>query len=983
MGVKKLLDVRIRTLIQNGVHTRQRTFFVIIGDHARDQVANLYYIYTKASPGVRPPVLWCYKNELGFSTNKKRRMKNLKRSIQKGTYDPNTDDPFELFMSSTSIRWLYYKDTHRILGNTFGMCVLQDFEAMTPNILVQTIETVQGGGLVVLMLQTMDSLKQLYTLAMDIHARFKTDSHKVVKARFNERFLLSLSACRTCLILDDELNVMSLSKTSRSIEPVSRTARDAESDGQSPELASLKQSLLDTEIVGQLISKAKTLDQAKAVLTSIDAISEKTLRATVVITAPRGRGKSAALGLSVSAAIAFGYSNVFITSPTPENLKTTFEFVFKGFDSLGWKEHLDYELIQSTNPSWNGCIVRINVFKTHRQTVQYISPTDSNKLGQAELLVIDEAAAIPLPYVKKLLGPYLVFMASTVNGYEGTGRSLSLKLIKQLRESSTMGGSNDAQGRVLKEVSMQDPIRYAENDPVEAWLNHLLCLDATVVKNLKSGCPHPSECDLYYVNRDTLFSYHKASECFLQRLVAIFVSAHYKNTPNDLQMMADAPAHHLFVLLPPIASDATTLPEVLCVIQVCLEGGISSETISENQHRGLRAPGDLIPWTLSQQFQDENFPKLRGARIVRISTHPDYQAMGYGSRALNLLQCYYNGELVNLNRIAGECEPKEPKDGENEESSATLLLKLHERPPEPLHYLGVSFGLTKSLLSFWKKARFFPLYLRLTPNELTGEHTLIMQYPLPLAESAASSDWQCQFYQDFRKRLLTLLSYEFRDLPCDLALLLLNVRPSSCAPPSPITRAEIQQVFSIHDIKRLEGYANHLLDFHVIIDLLPSLAQLFFLDRVSGLFHLSAIQCWLLLGLGLQRKTLDTLAEEVGVQASQLMALLNKIVRKFVKVFRTLEEADEYQRLPSSSNGHDEHDSKQLEQQQSKLLKSLPLKEYIINDSSQNWDEATASIGQDKIPNTISVPTVKAPSRAQDGHRHKQRHQSKKRIRID
>lgn len=38
------------------------------------------------------------------------------------------------------------------------------------------------------------------------------------------------------------------------------------------------------------------------------------------------------------------------------------------------------------------------------------------KLGQAELLVIDEAAAIPLPLVKNLLGPYLVFMASTING---------------------------------------------------------------------------------------------------------------------------------------------------------------------------------------------------------------------------------------------------------------------------------------------------------------------------------------------------------------------------------------------------------------------------------------------------------------------------------------------------------------------------------------------------------------------------------------
>ena len=57
-------------------------------------------------------------------------------------------------------------------------------------------------------------------------------------------------------------------------------------------------------------------------------------------------------------------------------------------------------------------------------------------MSQAELVVIDEAAAIPLPLVKKLLGPYLVFMASTINGYEGTGRSLSLKLLEQLRQQS-------------------------------------------------------------------------------------------------------------------------------------------------------------------------------------------------------------------------------------------------------------------------------------------------------------------------------------------------------------------------------------------------------------------------------------------------------------------------------------------------------------------------------------------------------------------
>lgn len=62
----------------------------------------------------------------------------------------------------------------------------------------------------------------------------------------------------------------------------------------------------------------------------------------------------------------------------------------------------------------------------------YLQPHEHGKLSQVELLVIDEAAAIPLPVVKSLIGPYLVFLSSTVNGYEGTGRSLSLKLLKQL-----------------------------------------------------------------------------------------------------------------------------------------------------------------------------------------------------------------------------------------------------------------------------------------------------------------------------------------------------------------------------------------------------------------------------------------------------------------------------------------------------------------------------------------------------------------------
>ena len=57
---------------------------------------------------------------------------------------------------------------------------MQDFEALTPNLLARTMETVEGGGIVVLLLSTLRSLTQLFTLTMDVHARLRTESHQEV-----------------------------------------------------------------------------------------------------------------------------------------------------------------------------------------------------------------------------------------------------------------------------------------------------------------------------------------------------------------------------------------------------------------------------------------------------------------------------------------------------------------------------------------------------------------------------------------------------------------------------------------------------------------------------------------------------------------------------------------------------------------------------------------------------------------------------------
>lgn len=824
------------------------------------------------------------------------------------------------------------------------MCILQDFEAITPNLLARTIETVEGGGLVLLLLKGMTSLKQLYTLSMDVHSRYRTEAHDDVTARFNERFILSLGSCESCLVVDDELNVLPISG-GKNVKPLPPPNPEEEGKTKSrKELDGIKESLADSQPVGSLITLAKTVDQAKALLTFVEAIAEKTLKSTVTLTAARGRGKSAALGVAIAAAIAHGYSNIFITSPSPENLKTLFEFVFKGFDALNYLDHVDYTIIQSTNPDFNKAIVRVNVHRQHRQTIQYVQPQDAYALGQAELLVVDEAAAIPLPLVRKLMGPYLVFMASTINGYEGTGRSLSLKLIQQLREQSRGGskanGTDDGDiadrstgrlakhgdhnysgGRSLREITLSEPIRYAAGDAVEKWLNKLLCLDATLPRSKLNtqGCPHPSQCQLLHVNRDTLFSFHPVSEKFLQHMMALYVASHYKNSPNDLQLMSDAPAHQLFVLVPPVDDDSPRLPEPLCVIQVALEGQISKQSVLNSLSRGQRAGGDLIPWLVSQQFQDEEFAGLSGARVVRIATNPDYISMGYGSRALQLLTDFYECKFASLaeDDITATDEMVRVTDAELTNSTLLednvrvrdihsmppLFSKLSERKPNALDYVGVSYGLTPALHKFWKRASFIPVYLRQTPNELTGEHSCVMLRTLSTDRTTDSATWLGAFSRDFHKRFLSLLSYQFRSFPSVLSLSIdesasAGSKLDTSAPPQPVTKADLDAAFSPFDLKRLDSYANNMLDYHVILDMIPQIAHLHFTGRLKPSVKLTGVQSSILLSIGLQRKVLEDVEKELGLPASQLLAMFVKIVRKVSSHFRSLVEGAVAETLP-------------------------------------------------------------------------------------
>ena len=72
-------------------------------------------------------------------------------------------------------------------------------------------------------------------------------------------------------------------------------------------------------------------------------------------------------------------------------------------------------------------------------------------------------------------------------------------------------------------------------------------------------------------------------------------------------------------------------------------------------------------------------------------------------------------------------------------------------------------------------------------------------------------------------------------------------------------------------MKRLVAYANNLTDYHAILDLLPNLGTLYFDRRFGSDVKLSAVQCAILLALGLQRKSFEDV--EVGLNIDRLCAL--------------------------------------------------------------------------------------------------------------
>lgn len=163
---------------------------------------------------------------------------------------------------------------------------------------------------------------------------------------------------------------------------------------------------------------------------------------------------------------------------------------------------------------------------------------------------------------------------------------------------------------------------------------------------------------------------------------------------------------------------------------------------------------------------------------------------------------------------------------------------------------------------------------------------------------------------------------------------------------------------SKYDLKRLEMYSNNLVDYHLIIRLMPRIARIYFMNQMGDV-DMSAIQSAILLGVGLQHKTFEQLEKELDLPVSQLLGLFNRTVRRVVKYFNEILEIEIEKSFapqtdvvmnPTAKSLQDELEEadKQLKKQQKKELEKLKredLKQFAIKGSEEEWSKAFSSKG--------------------------------------
>jgi len=312
---------------------RFRSLILITGNEVKNVIQNIHYLWVKSSSHKRSPVLWCFKNNTQQS------------NIFLGT--GGKVEGREDLSKKMDISYCYYDQTRKILGNTYGMCVLEDFESISPNILARVIETIEGGGIIIFTIETGNCLKNLKGVSLNIHKNWNSHVFSGITSRFIKNFIFSLSDCATFLHLNDFMTNLTKNVKLIHVGKIGKIYLDPTNERKKKLYRELITNTNNMEPLTSLLAKTKTFDQARALLTFTETISNKNFNSTVILTAARGRGKSAVIGLSAAAAISYGLSNIVVTSANPENLNCFFAFLFIGLKILNYTEGKDFEVNQN------------------------------------------------------------------------------------------------------------------------------------------------------------------------------------------------------------------------------------------------------------------------------------------------------------------------------------------------------------------------------------------------------------------------------------------------------------------------------------------------------------------------------------------------------------------------------------------------------------------------------------------------------------
>lgn len=762
----------LNDLFKIQVENNHRTIFITsdlnIENNLCDFLSDISYLKT---------VIWCFKNN-------ESKVKSSDCFIKK--YKPE---------------YISYKEINKVLGRTCDLLILQDFDSLRPNVLACAIETVNGGGIIILILKDNE-----YN---NINSIF---DKKVLT--FNDRLLKSLIASPFSAVTDLKSIKLENIVKSQPIDNNDSKFIDNTVDIESQPIHN------NVNIESKLIDVCKTKDQKDVLMSLISHINKFDINISSIVS-KRGRGKSATLGLAIASGIDQNLPLIVISSLFLDNVQVIFKFILIGLKKLGYTKNIDYKIIYTSSKEHGKLINKIEIIKNYKREVVFVQSLEELKL-QPSLLVIDEAASIPLANLKKLLNSKLIFMASTANGYEGTGRTFRIKLSEYISEKYKNNTSYE----------MNDPIRYSKGDGVEEWLSKALILDPTPNKIIEEISP--KNCKLYHINKEILFDGSEKSEKILNEIFSLFISSHYRNSPNDIQVLADSPNHEIFVL-----KDENTTDKIFCAIQVAFEGECKDSISKE---------GNLIPWVLYENFYNENFLQEIGVRIVRIAVHHSLLSKNYGSTALEHL---FN-ILSNNNDIV-------------DDTKNILFNSIDSIKIKSVSWIGASFGLSEKLLNFWKKSSFSPVCIRQIPSKTTGEVSVVV---IKNIGNKLENDFR-KMKLLFLQRFISLISYAFNTLPTTLLLSLIYSSDEA------VTNKDIN--FTVDEIERLKMFVDGMVDVKSVVDILHDLSRYYFYQNDINQMNIASQA--VLLMIGCQRKTVDEITEDLKIDYFKVIGLLSQAIK--------------------------------------------------------------------------------------------------------